>query len=100
MNLSSLSERGSVGSQCKEDSMDAKAGARERFNRAQDSLIALSHRIHANPELGFEEEKASTWLTDMLTDAGFAVQKGICDLPTAFVARAGRRALPVGIRAE
>ena len=40
--------------------MDAKTGARERFNTARNSLIDLSHRIHAHPELGFEEEKASS----------------------------------------
>ncbi|NOT53288.1 MAG: M20 family metallopeptidase [Deltaproteobacteria bacterium] len=80
--------------------MDAKAGARERFTTVQDSLIALSHRIHANPELGFEEEKASTWIADMLADAGFTVQRGICDLPTAFIARAGNGPLHIGICAE
>ncbi|MGE0821563.1 MAG: M20 family metallopeptidase [Candidatus Binatia bacterium] len=80
--------------------MDAKAGARERFSTVQEQLLALSHRIHANPELGFEEEKACGWLADMLTDAGFAVERGICDLPTAFVARAGRGPLHIGICAE
>ncbi|MBM4259555.1 MAG: M20 family metallopeptidase [Deltaproteobacteria bacterium] len=80
--------------------MDAKAGARERFTAAQDSLIALSHRIHAHPELGFEEEKSSAWLADMLSDAGFAVQKGFCNLPTAFIARAGHGPLHIGICAE
>lgn len=80
--------------------MDAKAGAQERFTTARDSLIALSHRIHAHPELGFEEEKAAAWLTDMLTDAGFTVEKGICDLPTAFIAHAGNGPLHLGICAE
>lgn len=80
--------------------MDAKAGARQRFATAQDSLIALSHRIHAHPELGFEEERASAWLAEMLADAGFTVEKGICDLPTAFIARAGNGPLHIGICAE
>ncbi|HEU5351117.1 MAG TPA: M20 family metallopeptidase [Terracidiphilus sp.] len=80
--------------------MDAKAGARERFAAAQDELIALSHRIHAHPELGFEEEKASTWLCEALDAAGFAVEKGICDLPTAFRAKAGSGPLHIGICAE
>ena len=57
--------------------MNAKSGARERFDAARDSLIALSHRIHANPELGFEEEKASMWLSEALSDAGFAVETNI-----------------------
>jgi amidohydrolase len=80
--------------------MDAKAGARERFATVQDSLIALSHRIHANPELGFEEEKASIWIADILANAGFTVQCGIYDLPTAFIARAGNGPLHIGICAE
>jgi amidohydrolase len=80
--------------------MEAKAGARERFDSALDGLIELSHRIHANPELGFEEEKASTWLCESLSDAGFAVEAGICDLPTAFRARAGSGPLHIGICAE
>jgi amidohydrolase len=80
--------------------MDAKAAARERFDAVRDDMIALSHRIHANPELGFEEEKSSTWLAETLTNAGFSVEKGICDLPTAFLARAGSGPLHIGICAE
>ena len=80
--------------------MDAKAGARERFDTICDSMLALSHRIHANPELGFEEEKSSTWLADTLSEAGFSVEKGICDLPTAFIARAGKGPLHIAICAE
>src|SRR5881628_213346 len=80
--------------------MDAKAGARERFDAARDSLIALSHRIHAYPELGFEEERAAAWLSEALSNAGFAVETGICHLPTAFVARAGTGPLHIAICAE
>src|SRR5215813_4114817 len=80
--------------------MDAKAGARERFDTIRNSMIALSHRIHAHPELGYEEEKAAAWLSEILADAGFAVEKGICDLPTAFIARAGAGPLHLAICAE
>ena len=80
--------------------MNAKDGARERFDTARDSLIALSHRIHAHPELGYEEEKAAAWLSETLADAGFSVETGICDMPTAFVARAGSGPLHIGICAE
>jgi hypothetical protein len=37
--------------------MNAKSGTRERFELASNSLIELSHRIRAHPELGFEEER-------------------------------------------
>jgi len=80
--------------------MDAKAGARERLERDREPLIALSHRIHAHPEVGFEEERAAGWLCDDLADAGFAVTRGVGDLPTAFVARAGSGPLHVAFCAE
>ena len=80
--------------------MDAKAGARERLEQERDSLIALSHRIHARPEIGFEEEHAAGWLCDDLDAAGFAVTRGVGDLPTAFTARAGRGPLHVAFCAE
>ena len=80
--------------------MDAKQGARERFEREKDRLVALSHRIHAHPEVGFEEERASTWIGDALDAAGFRVARGIGDLPTAFVARAGSGPLHLAVCAE
>jgi amidohydrolase len=80
--------------------MDAKSAAQECFASARENMIALSHRIHAHPELGFEEEQSSSWLCESLADAGFAVEKGICDLPTAFRARAGSGPLHIGICAE
>ncbi len=80
--------------------MDAKAGASEKLRVMHSNLVDLSHRIHANPELGFEERLASTWLCEMLADAGFKVDAGVCDLPTAFIARAGSGPLHVAICAE
>ena len=80
--------------------MDAKAAANEKLSATQRDLIDLSHRIHANPELGFEEHLASTWLCEMLSDAGFKVEAGVCEMPTAFIARAGPGPLHVAICAE
>lgn len=52
--------------------------------------LELSRRIHAHPELRFEEFKASAWLADALEQAGFVVQRGVGSLPTAFIARLER----------
>jgi len=82
------------------DFVKAKLGAQERLEEIQEQLIELSHRIHANPEVGFEEERASVWLAELLDANGFEVEPGICDLPTAFVARAGRGPLNIAICAE
>jgi amidohydrolase len=80
--------------------MDVKSAAQERFDSAREEFIELSHRIHAHPELGFEEVKASAWLCESLDGSGFAVEHGICDLPTAFRARAGSGPLHIAICAE
>lgn len=80
--------------------MNAKEAAREKIEQSRAPLVDLSHRIHAHPELGFEEEKACGWLCEALDGAGFKVERGICGLPTAFSARAGAGPLQVTICAE
>ncbi len=40
-------------------------------------------------ETGYEEVKSSALLESKLADAGFTVQKGVADIPTAFVANYG-----------
>ena len=80
--------------------MDAKKKAQETIHTYQQTLIDLSHRIHDHPELGFAEEQASRWITEVLADAGLQVEAGICDLPTAFRARAGNGPFHLAICAE
>ncbi len=74
--------------------------AASTVDRHHDALVDLSHRIHAHPELKFEEVRSSEWTASLLADAGLAVEHGVCDLPTAFVARAGQGPLHVAICAE
>ena len=49
-----------------------------------DELESLSHRIHANPELGYQEVKAAGWLSDFLAAKGFKVEKGLAGVETAY----------------
>jgi len=49
-----------------------------------DELEALSHRIHANPELGFAEVQAAAWLAEFLGAHGFEVERGVAGIETAF----------------
>ncbi|HVN86471.1 MAG TPA: M20 family metallopeptidase [Candidatus Binatia bacterium] len=69
-------------------------------DRERDVLIDLSRRIHAHPELNFEERQASGWLADYLERAGYSVERGAFDLPTAFVARLGTAAPRVAVLCE
>lgn len=63
-------------------------------------LVALSHRIHDNPEPGFKEVRASKWLSAYLETNGFAVEHGICKLPTAFRATYGKGKPAIALMAE
>jgi amidohydrolase len=80
--------------------MDAKGAVHDRVDADRATLVALSHRIHAQPELAFEEERAAAWTAELLDAAGFRVERGAGGLPTAFVARAGSGPLHVAICAE
>ncbi len=77
-----------------------KDAARAEVEAHLDELIDLSHRIHAHPETAFEEHRSSRWTASVLSDAGFDVRAGVCDLETAFVAQRGSGDLVVAICAE
>jgi amidohydrolase len=81
-------------------SEEVKREAREAVERARADLIDLSHRIHAKPELGYEEHQSADAAAEMLSAAGLEVRTGIHDLPTAFSARAGSGPLHVAICCE
>ncbi len=49
-------------------------------------LIELSRTIHGQPELAFEETKASHCLSSFLKKHGFSCQPGVGEMPTAFIA--------------
>ena len=55
----------------------------------KEDLQALSDEIWRNPELGFKENKAHQLLTDFLEKKGFSVERGYCDISTAFRATFG-----------
>jgi metal-dependent amidase/aminoacylase/carboxypeptidase family protein len=73
-----------------DEGVDARAAA----------LQDLSLRIHAHPELRFEEHRAAGWITDALTARGHAVERPLGGLPTALRARAGDGPVRVAILAE
>jgi amidohydrolase len=78
----------------------ARDHARVAIEARRDHLVGLSHRIHADPELAFEEEHASGWLAEALEAAGYAVEYPAFGLETAFIARRGSGPLHLAICAE
>ncbi len=77
-----------------------KARVIEEIDAQRDALIALSLRIHDNPETGFQETNACAWLCAYLRDRGFSVEQPFCDLGTAFRATAGDEKPQVAFLAE
>jgi amidohydrolase len=78
---------------------------REALDRCVDEfsqeLSALARRIHAHPELCFEEHQAAAWLGECLErEPGVQVERGIGGLETAFRARIGSGSPKIAILAE
>ena len=55
--------------------------------RVVPEALELSHRVHANPEVAFEERQASAWTAGLLERHGFEITRPAGGLETAFVAR-------------
>ncbi|MGW6536164.1 amidohydrolase [Streptomyces sp. NPDC055051] len=66
----------------------------------REDLIDLSHALHADPELAYEEHRAARRIADLVEAAGFETERGAYGLPTAFRATAGSGDLVIGICAE
>ena len=70
----------------------AKRRIAAAVDAARDEILDLSHRIHAHPEVAFEEEQASAWVAEVLARHGFSVERPAGRLATAVRAtRSGGR---------
>jgi len=61
-----------------------KTAVRDAIDDLRPHLVELAQRIHANPEIAFEEINAARWLSEAAGDAGFHVEQPIGGLKTAF----------------
>ncbi len=79
---------------------DARTVAADAVAAAAGSLVALSHGVHTDAELAFEEHRSSARVAEALAAAGFDVTHGVAGLATAVDARYGTGDLTVAICAE
>ncbi|MEJ3405370.1 M20 family metallopeptidase [Rathayibacter sp. YIM 133350] len=77
-----------------------KEEVRSRVDADLDRLVQLSELIHANPETAWQEHRASGWLAEVLTAAGFEVTASYLGFETAFLGISGTGATRIGICAE
>lgn len=66
-----------------------KAAVQRAVDDRAGQILAVSHRIHARPELAFRERHAAGLLVTALTAGGFRVEFPAYGLETAFAARTG-----------
>ncbi len=66
----------------------------------QEEYIDMSDRIWALAELAFEETESSEILASFAEAQGFTVERGVADIPTAFVASYGSGSPVIGILGE
>ena len=79
---------------------DHKQVVIDRVNEVSNVLLALSHKIHANPETAWQEFESSAAVAKTLSDHGFDVVEQVAGLPTAFRAEFGTGDLTVALCAE
>lgn len=80
--------------------VDSKSAVISSVDRHASDLIAMSDEIWALAETAFEETKSSKILSDYAEAQGFTVQRGLIDIPTAFVATYGSGKPIIGILGE
>jgi len=82
------------------DGEKLKEKLRAELEIRRSELVRLSLNIHDNPELGFQEVKAASWLSNYLKSNGFSVERNIAGLPTAFRAVYGEGKPRIAVLAE
>lgn len=56
------------------------------LDTSQEAYAKVALQIWEYAEMGYQEEKSSALLQQILVDAGFTIQKGVAGIPTAFIA--------------
>jgi len=77
-----------------------KKSVADAVDNMRGELIALSHAIHAEPELALEEFKAAERLANAVEALGASAARGVFGLKTSFIAEFGDRGPNIAILSE
>ena len=80
--------------------MNVREVAASAVDASRSDLISLSHFIHENPELGYEEHRSAEAIAAAAERAGFGVERAAAGLETAFRATYGTGDLHIVFCAE
>ena len=78
----------------------AAAAVSRSIDGAADAYTGTAHQIWQWAEVGYQETRSSALLQQQLREAGFSIETGVADIPTAFVASYGSGGPVIGILAE
>ncbi|WP_374311583.1 M20 family metallopeptidase [Microbacterium sp.] len=82
------------------DLTEAKERSAEAVRSWEERLVQVSHEIHANPEIAFQEHHAAELVAAALRDAGFTTTVGAFGVDTAIEASFGSGEFVVAVCAE
>jgi len=85
---------------CKLEAKSLKEKIKSELEKRRGELVEMSLKIHANPEPGFQEVKAASWLSSYLEGNGFQVERGVAGLATAWRATYGKGKPGIALLAE
>lgn len=77
-----------------------KNAALQRLDQLGPEYANVAMQIWNWAEVGYQEEKSSALLQEQLRKAGFTIQSGVAEIPTAFVASYGSGKPVIGILGE
>jgi aminobenzoyl-glutamate utilization protein B len=77
-----------------------KKKAIARIAKLESTYGQMAQKIWSLAEVGYKEKQSSLLLQETLRQAGFTIEAGVADIPTAFVATFGQGKPVIGIMAE
>ncbi len=80
--------------------MDKKQNALKQIDEKRDLICQVADKIWEYAELSLREYRSCDLYCEVLTEEGFLVEKGICNIPTAFCASFGSGKPVIGVLAE
>lgn len=83
-----------------QNSSDIKQHAIDSVEALRPQINAMSSSLWEYAELALQEHKSAELLIQQLEAAGFSVESGVAEMPTAFVATYGRGSPVIGILSE
>jgi aminobenzoyl-glutamate utilization protein B len=83
-----------------QDWTPAKRAAVAAIDAQRETMIAMSDEIWALAETAFAETESARILADYAAEQGFRVERGVAEMPTAFIAEYGSGQPIIGILGE